>query len=128
MTDLAHAVQFLQAAYTILLGLAFGEAFKQCARWRPTYSMGSPSLATRVLIYDFPFYHPMSRYFYTTYLQDPKARLAPVAGSVMFDGMCFLTMSACFFVLSRSLSPAHWFSLLVVDSAWIGIASPSRSR
>jgi hypothetical protein len=29
MTDLAHAVQFLQAAYTILLGLAFGEAFKQ---------------------------------------------------------------------------------------------------
>jgi hypothetical protein len=127
LTDLVHAVQFLQAAYTILLGLAFSEAFKQFVpdgdaniRWDRL-----PSLMA-FLFMVFPFYHGMSRYFYTTYLHESSLRLGPVAGFLMFDGMCFLLMSACFFVLSRSLSPSHWlrfylfmFALLVVDSVWI---------
>jgi hypothetical protein len=29
MTDLTSSIQFLQTAFTILLGLALGEAFKQ---------------------------------------------------------------------------------------------------
>src|ERR1700719_5182197 len=104
MTDLVHAVQFLQAAYTILLALAFGEAFKQFVpdgdqeiRWDRL------PLLLAFLFMIFPFYHGMSRYFYSTYLHDPTARLSPVAGILMFDGVCFLLMSACFFVLSRSL-------------------------
>lgn len=55
-------------------------------------------------------------------------RLRDVAGLLMFDGMCFLAMSACFFVFSRSLSPSHWkrfygylLGLLVVDSIWISV-------
>jgi hypothetical protein len=77
----------------------------------------------------FPFFHGMSRYFFTTYLTRPDARLAPVAGHIMFDGMMFLGLAAIFFVMSRSLSPSHWMrfyvsliALLAVDTAWIVVS------
>jgi hypothetical protein len=130
MTDLVHAVQFLQTAYTILLALAFGEAFKQFVpdgdkdiRWDRLPSL----LAFLFMI--FPFFHGMSRFFYITYLHQPGGELATVAGFLMFDGMMFLVMAAIFFVLSRSLSLNHWsrfyialLVLLTVDSVWIGVS------
>jgi hypothetical protein len=126
MTELAHAVQFLQAAFTILLSLAFGEAFKQLVpdgdqemRWDRFWSL----LAFIVLM--FPFFHGMTRHFYTTYLTEPDAKLANVARWLMFDGVMFMIMSAMFFVMSRSLTPTHWprffiaiGCLLTVDTGW----------
>lgn len=126
MTELTHGVQFLQAAFTILLSLAFGEAFKQLVpdgdkdmRWDRVGSL----IAFVFMI--FPFFHGMTRHFFTTYLAHPNAPLGDVAPHLMFDGIMFLLMSATFFVMSRSLSPDHWsrfFSalavLLLVDTAW----------
>ena len=127
MTDLTHAIQFLQAGVTILLGLALGEAFKQLVpdgdqniRSDRVHSL----LAFLFMI--FPFFHGMSRYFYTAYLTIPNAHLGPVAGHVMFDGTAFMTMAVMFFVMCRSLSPSHWIrfytfllALLSVDTVWI---------
>jgi heme A synthase len=68
----------------------------------------------------------MSRYFYTAYMANPSARLAPVAAHLMFDGMTFMTLAVLFFVMCRSLSPSHWLrfytfllALLAVDTVWI---------
>jgi hypothetical protein len=129
VTDLTHAIQFLQAAFTILLSLAFGEAFKQLVpdgdddmRWDRFWSL----LAFIVMI--FPFFHGMTRHFYTTYLTHPKTELATVAPWLMFDGIMFMSMSAMFFVMSRSLTPSHWprffiaiSGLLLVDTVWSGM-------
>lgn len=130
MPDLAHAVQFFQSAYTILLALALGEAFKQFVpdgdrdiRWDRL-----PSLLA-FLFTIFPFFHGMNQYMYITYLHQPAVNLATVSGPLLFDGMAFMVMAAAFFVLSRSLSPSHWFRfyvstlvLLVVDTVWIAIS------
>jgi hypothetical protein len=130
MTDLAHAIQFLQTTFTILLSLAFGESFRQLVpdvekdiRWNRLYAL----LAFIFMI--FPFFHGMTRYFFKTYLSHANDRLAPVAFLLMFDGIMFMTMSAMFFVMSRSLAPSHWIRffaslalLLIVDSIWIGVS------
>jgi hypothetical protein len=130
VTELTHAVQFLQAVFTILLSLAFGEAFKQLVpdgdqdmRWDRFWSL----FAFIVMI--FPFFHGMTRYFYTTYLTHPSTELATVALWLMFDGVMFMTMSAMFFVMSRSLTPNHWlrffialWGLLTVDTGWSGVS------
>jgi hypothetical protein len=86
MTDLVHIAQFLQASYTILLALAFGEAFKQLVPDgdQPIRSDRLPLLLA-FLFMIFPFNHGMSRYFYSTYLHDPTARLGPVANILMSD-------------------------------------------
>jgi hypothetical protein len=130
MTDLSHAIQFFQTGFTILLGLALGEAFKQLV---PDGDQDIRSdrvpLLLAFLFMIFPFFHGMSRYFYTTYLTHPEARLAPVAGHIMFDGLVFMTLGALFFGMCRSLSPAHWVRfygfllfLLGVDTIWIVIS------
>jgi hypothetical protein len=130
MTDLTHAIQFFQTAFTILMGLALGEAFKQLV---PDGDASIRSdrlpLLFAFLFMIFPFFHGMSRYFYTTYLTHPNAELATVAARVMFDGLMFLWLAALFFGMSRSLSPTHWtrfygflLGLLAVDSAWTVIS------
>lgn len=130
MTELTHAVQFLQAAFTILLSMAFGEAFKQLVpdgdqdmRWDRFWSL----FAFVVMI--FPFFHGMTRHFYITYLTHPNVNLAIVELRLMFDGIMFLSMSAMFFVMSRSLTPSHWSRffiaigvLLLVDTIWSGVS------
>lgn len=130
MTELTHAVQFLQAAFTILLSLAFGEAFKQLVpdgdqdmRWDRFWSL----FAFVVMI--FPFFHGMTRHFYKTYLDHQDKGLAAVTPWLMFDGVMFMTMSAMFFVMSRSLTPTHWSRffialscLLSIDTVWAGVS------
>jgi hypothetical protein len=130
MNSLQHAVGFLQNAYTIVLALALTEGFKQFIDdnrernifWDRTWSL------VGFLFMIFPFFHGMSRYLYSTYL---AAGVAPAgfAGHLMFDGIAFMAMSACFFIMSRSLQPDRWkryycalVVLLGVDSAWIGVA------
>ncbi len=126
-TDLTHAIQFLQTGFTILLGLALGEAFKQFVpdgdQDIKRERLHSP-LAFLFMI--FPFFHGISRYFYRTYLVLPEVPLGKVAGHVMFDGTVFMTLAALFFIMSRSLSPSHWtrfyislIALLSVDTMWI---------
>jgi hypothetical protein len=125
--DLIHLVQFLQTAYTILLGLALGEALKQFVPdGDQSIKVDRLPLLLALLSMIFPFFHGMSRYFYKTYLAHPEPKLGPVAGHVMFDGLIFMTMASLFFVLSRSLSKLHWrrfygflLALLAVDSSWI---------
>lgn len=127
MTDLQHAVQFLQTAYMLLLALAFGEAFKQFVP-----DGDDPIRKDRIwallafLFMIFPFLHGMSRHFYTVYLSTSGGALSNYASHLMIDGLCFMLLSACFFVMSRSLGPKHWkrfyaalLTLLVVDSCWI---------
>jgi hypothetical protein len=130
MTDLTHAIQFFQTAFTILLGLALGEGFKQFVPDgdKDIIWDRSPSLLA-FLFMIFPFFHGMSQYFYKVYLVHPDARLGSVAGRIMFDALIFMTESALFFVLSRSLSTSHWvrfyfslLALLVVDSVWVGVS------
>jgi hypothetical protein len=126
MSSLTHAVGFLQAAYTIVLGLALTEGFKQFVPDRDekiNWNRFWPLVGFLFLI--FPFFHGMSRYFYTTYL----SRTTPpdyFAGYLMFDGIAFLLMSISFFALSRSFAVHRWRRyhgaltlLLLVDSAWI---------
>jgi hypothetical protein len=130
MTDLTHAIQFFQTGVTILLGLALGEAFKQLVP-DGDQDIRSDRVASLMafLFMIFPFFHGMSRYFYTTYLTHPDARLGPVAGHIMFDGAVFMTLATLFFVMCRSLSPNHWIrfytfllALLSVDTVWIIIS------
>lgn len=130
MTNLQHAVGFLQNAYTIVLALALTEGFKQFIDdqrdrnifWNRTWSL------IGFLFMIFPFFHGMSRYLYSTYLAQGAAP-ASFEGFLMFDGIAFLAMSACFFIMSRSLQPDRWkryygalAALLVADSVWISVA------
>lgn len=129
-TDLVHAVNFLQNAYTIVLGLALTEGFKQyipdgdrnidLKRFVPLVGF---------LFLLFPFFHGMSRYLYTTYLSK-NAAPHDVAASLMFDGVMFMLMAGCFFAMSRSFSSNNWKRyykslslLLLVDSIWICFVS-----
>jgi hypothetical protein len=125
--DVVHAVGFLQTAYTILLALALGEAFKQfivdgtekAVQWNRL-----PALLSFLFLI-FPFFHGMSRYFFVTYLR-PSTVPQSYAGFLMFDGIIFMCLSAFFFAMSRSLASSQWqryycflLSLLLVDSIWI---------
>src|SRR5262249_8500042 len=67
-------------------------------------------------------------YLYIVYLEHGR-KLGDVAFELMGDGITFMLLSACFFVISRSLSPEHWerfyislLLLLAVDSIWIAAA------
>jgi hypothetical protein len=130
MNDLTHAVGFLQNAYTILLALALGETFKQFvpdgAKKEIEWNRLPSLLALLFLI--FPFFHGMGRYLYVMYLSK-KPPFHEVAGFLMWDGICFMCLSAFLFVMSRSLSPMHWrrfyislLCLLVIDSVWAAVA------
>lgn len=130
IANLKHAVGFLQSAYTIVLALALSEAFKQFVAdsgdrkiyWNRTFSL------IGFLVQIFPFFHGMSRYLFKTYLA-PNYPPDNWPVYLMSDGIVFLLMSGCFFVMSRSLSPDRWHrfygstgALLLVDSIWISAA------
>jgi hypothetical protein len=130
VANLKHAASFLQGAYTIVLALALGEAFKQFVAdsgernifWNRSYSL------LGFLVQIFPFFHGMSRYLFRTYLS-PGASPQSWPAFLMFDGVMFMLMSGCFFVMSRSLSPDRWERfygsagvLLFFDSVWISVA------
>jgi hypothetical protein len=127
MTDLQHAVSFFQNAYTIILALALTEGLKQFVAdggERNIFWNKLPSLVGFLFLI-FPFFHGMSRYLYSSYLA-PGLTVGSFAGHLMFDGIMFMLMSACFFIMSRSLSPDRWkryygalACVLVVDSAWV---------
>jgi hypothetical protein len=122
-------IQFLQTGFTIILGLALGEAFRQLVPdgdkdIRKDRIAGMLAFMFMIV----PFFHGMSRYFFVKYLEHPT-NLKEVAGHVMFDGLTFMAEAAIFFVMCRSLSPSHWVRfcaslmiLLVVDSLWTASA------
>jgi hypothetical protein len=128
MSSLQHAVGFLQNAYTIVLALALSEAFKEFVAGDKDIFWNRFWALVGVLLLVFPFFHGMSRYLYTTYLA-PGTAPPNFAPFLMTDGIAFMLMSACFFVMSRSLSPDRWQRyyaalafLLIVDSNWIAFA------
>jgi hypothetical protein len=112
------------------MGLALGEAFKQFVpdgdkniRWDRL-----PFLVA-FLFTIFPFLHGMYQYMHITYVKHPDLALAAVSGGLLFDGVTFMGMAGIFFILSRSLSPNHWFRfyistlvLLGIDTVWIAVA------
>ena len=128
--DLADAVGFFRGAFTIVMGLALGEAFKQFVAERVGEDQRSihwdrfPSLISFLFLI-VPFYQGMSRYLFSTY-HDPTTMPQPYSAFLTFDGVNFLIESALFFVMSRALPASQWrryyicaLMLLVVDSLWI---------
>lgn len=128
-SDLIDAVTFFQRAFTIVLALALGEAFKQFVAdadkdKRTIHWDRLPALLT-FLFMIFPFFHGMNRYIFTTYIKSISS-LHSYAGYLMFDGIIFMAESATFFVMSRSLANDQWrrflfalVTLLAIDSFWI---------
>ncbi len=125
--DIVDAVTFFQRAFTIVLALALGEAFKQFVADKEEKTIHwdrLPALLT-FLFMIFPFFHGMNRYIYTTYINSMSS-MESYAGYLMFDGIIFMGESATFFVMSRSLSLIQWrrflyalITLLAIDSVWI---------
>jgi hypothetical protein len=125
-SDLSHAVQFVQAAIAIILGLALGESLKQLVPdGDQDIRKDRVPLLFSFFFMIFPFFHGISRHFYTSYLTHADLKLGAVSGHVMFDGSMFIIEAGLFFVLCRSLSPTHWprfysflLILLLVDTNW----------
>jgi hypothetical protein len=132
--DFLDAVAFFQRAFTIVLALALGEAFKQFIadkavnpEDRVIHWDRLPGLLS-FLFLAFPFFHGMSRYFFVTYIHAPSVPNF-YAAYLMFDGIAFLFESAIFFVMSRALSAGQWkryywsvLLLLGVDITWGAVA------
>src|SRR5690349_3554976 len=128
--DILNTASFFQATFTIIVALSVGEAFKQFVadkaekpEDRAIHWDRLPSLLT-FLFLALPFFHGMSRYFFLTYTNANEVS-ASYGGYLIFDGICFITMSAIFFAMSRSLPAVQWrryfcliLFLLVVDSTW----------
>jgi hypothetical protein len=124
--NVIDAVAFFPRAFTIVLALALGEAFKQFVTDKEEKAIQwdrLPALLT-FLFMAFPFFHGMNRYFFQAY-QHPLPTTASYAGSLLFDSIMFLTEAAFFFVMSRSLAGVQWrrfflalMALLVVDTLW----------
>jgi hypothetical protein len=132
--DIIDAIAFFKQAFTIILALALGEAFKQFVADRADKPEDRVIQWDRLLaLFSFlllivPFYQGMSRYFFVTY-SDPLKVPQPYSAFLMFDGVAFMCESALFFVMSRALSLAQWrryywsvLSLLAVDSLWGTVA------
>jgi hypothetical protein len=128
-------VNFFQRAFTVVLALALGEAFKQFVvdkahrvedpvmQWDRT-----PALLAFLLLI-LPFFQGMSRYFFVTYEDSAKGLPNHYDLYLMFDGLVFMAESALFFIMSRALSAMKWrtfywtvVALLGLDSIWGSIA------
>ncbi|HET7086983.1 MAG TPA: nucleoside 2-deoxyribosyltransferase [Rhizomicrobium sp.] len=129
-------VRFFQSAFTVILALALGEAFKQFAADSSggsgpnTLSLHwSRMWALLVLLFLLlPFFQGMSRYFFDHY-ESPSGVPQDYASTLLVDGFFFTLEAALFFVMSRALAPEHWkrfyfsvFCLLVADSVWALLA------
>lgn len=123
--DVMDAVAFFPRAFTIVLALALGEAFKQFVTDKAETAIQWSRLPALLafLFMVFPFFHGMNRYFFQSY-QHPGPP-ASYAGSLMFDSIMFMAEAALFFVMSRSLADEQWrrffvalLVLLCIDTAW----------
>lgn len=128
------SVEFFQRAFTIVLALALGEAFKQFVADKAIEPEDQvlhwdrlPSLLSFLFLI-FPFFHGMSRHFYTAYLSSPTIGEF-YSFLLMIDGVVFLVESAIFFTMSRALSAGQWrryfWSILIlmcVDTLWAMVA------
>src|SRR5690349_3178439 len=134
-------VIFFRSAFTVVLALALGEAFKQFVTDRIAgegrYQEPKPDfpiiLWTRLpallsfLFLIWPFFQGMNRYFNKTYQSGSMPQ--PYSLYLSIDGILFTVEAALFFVMSRALPVAKWrlfylctLGLLVVDSIWAGTA------
>jgi len=123
--DVMDAVAFFPRAFTIVLALALGEAFKQFVTDKAETAIQWSRLPALLafLFMVFPFFHGMNRYFFQTY-QHPLPP-ASYAGSLLFDSSTFMAEAALFFVMSRSLADEQWrrffvalLVLLAIDTTW----------
>ncbi len=127
--NVVHTVDFIQGAITIILALALGEAFKLFVTShddRPIQWSRLPALLTFLVVF-FPFFQGMSQYLYLTYL-NPETAPVFYPGYLVFDGVMNVLEAACFFVMSRALTPRHWrhfysaiLALMAIDIAWTGV-------
>jgi hypothetical protein len=136
--DIQNTISFFQTTFTIIIALSIGESFKQFVadkaerpEDRSIHWDRLPSLISFLFV-ALPFFHGMNRYFFLAYA---NAKTVPdIYGAyLIFDGLCFISMSALLFAMSRTLPAVQWrrfFSLilllLVVDSIWIAAAIDSR--
>src|SRR5438046_924046 len=110
--EIRNVILFFQGAFTFILALALTESFKQFVadkaereedrhiHWERLWSLIS------FLFLIMPFFQGMSRYYYSEYL---AAEIPDHYDFLlMFDGICFLTEAAIFFVMSRTLAPVLW--------------------
>jgi hypothetical protein len=125
--SVANDIDFFQKVFTVVMALALGEAFKQFvadakepAEDKTIHWNRLPALVSFIFLI-VPFYHGMSRYYYTTYSTVAEG----YSGHLLFDSGAFLLESALFFTLSRALSPGRWRTyyiaviiLFVLDCAW----------
>lgn len=126
--NVAHTVDFIQGAITIVLALALGEALKLFVtphNEKPFLWDRLPALLAFLLLF-FPFFQGMSQYLYLTYL-NPETAPPFRPGYLIFDGFMNVLEAACFFVMSRALAPHHWhhfygavLTLMAIDIAWTG--------
>lgn len=124
--NVAHTVDFIQGAITIILALALGEALKLFVtphEEKPMKWNMLPGLLAFLFTF-FPFFQSMSQYLYLTYL-NPETALPFYPGYLMFDGIMYVLESACFFVMSRAMAPKHWrnfyaavLALMLIDIFW----------
>lgn len=127
--NVAHTVDFMQGAVTIILALALGEALKLFVTPHEETPMKwtmLPGLLAFLFTF-FPFFQGMSQYLYLTYL-NPATAPKFYPGYLLFDGIMFVLQSACFFVMSRALAPKHWrhfyaavLALMIIDVAWTAL-------
>lgn len=129
--NVAHTVDFIQGAITIILALALGEALKLFVtphEDKPLIWDRLPGLLAFLFAF-FPFFQGMSQYLYLTYI-NPKTAPAFYPGYLVFDAVMLVLEAACFFVMSRALAPKHWrhfygavLALMVIDIAWTAITA-----
>jgi hypothetical protein len=112
--------------FAIVLALALAESFKfvmveeksRFILWPKLYALAS------FLLLILPFYQGMNRYLLVTYGEQAELT-RPHSVFLIIDGCVFMTQSALFFAMSRTLGVEVWkrfywvvFTLLMLDSAW----------
>jgi hypothetical protein len=127
--NIAHTVDFIQGAITIILALALGEALKLFVTPHGDSPMQwdrLPGLLAFLFTF-FPFFQGMSQYLYLTYL-NPATAPPFYPGYLMFDGAMNVLEAACFFVMSNALAPKHWrhfygavLALMLIDIGWTAL-------
>ena len=127
--NVAHTVDFMQGAITIIFALALGEALKLFVSGHedsPILWDRLPALLAFLFVF-FPFFQSMSQYLYLTYL---NAQTAPPfrPGFLIFDGIMYILEAACFYVMAGALAPRHWrhfygavLVLMTIDIVWSAI-------
>jgi hypothetical protein len=127
--NVAHTVDFMQGAITIIFALALGEALKLFVSGHedsPLLWERLPALLAFLFVF-FPFFQSMSQYLYLTCLNEATA-LPFRPRYLVFDGIMYILEAGCFYLMSRALAPKHWrhfyaavLVLMALDIVWSGI-------